>query len=166
MKIPDTLDFCYFLENYSDEWSLWSTDSYKDFTNLPEGDYTFNLKAKNIYGIESEISRFQFTISPPWHRSRVAYYIYVFCLLAFTFGFTQFILYRIKLSNQKEKLKYEKELQKKDEQAMYERVISEKEIIKLRNEKLRAEKVHRDKELANQTMGIIQKNKFLAKLAR
>jgi ligand-binding sensor domain-containing protein/DNA-binding CsgD family transcriptional regulator len=161
----NTLNFSYFLDNYSEKWSQWSTDSYKDFTNLPEGDYTFNLKAKNIYGVESDISSFQFTISPPWHRSRVAYYIYVFILLAFTFGFTQFILFRIKLSNQKEKLKYEKELHKKDEQARYERVISEKEIIKLRNDKLRAEKVHRDKELANQTMGIIQKNKFLAKIA-
>jgi DNA-binding NarL/FixJ family response regulator len=43
-------------------------------------------------------------------------------------------------------------------------VVAEKEIIRLRNEKLRSEMVHRDKELANQAMNIIQKNKFLTKL--
>ena len=37
-----------------------------------------------------------------------------------------------------------------------EALIAEKEIIRLRNEKLRGKMIHLDKELANQTMGLIQ----------
>jgi DNA-binding CsgD family transcriptional regulator len=44
------------------------------------------------------------------------------------------------------------------------KLVTEKEIISLRNEKLQNEMMFRDKELANQTMSIIQKNKFLVSL--
>jgi DNA-binding CsgD family transcriptional regulator len=45
-----------------------------------------------------------------------------------------------------------------------EALIEEREIIKLKYDRLREEMINRDKELANQTMGIIQKNRFLAKV--
>lgn len=158
------LEFSFFIENYSENWSEWTSDNYKDFTNLPEGKYTFRLKAKNIYGIESEISAFAFVIDPPWHRSRIAYYFYILLFIIFCFLLIKFILHRIKLSNRKVKIRHRAEFQKKEELFQHQAVVTEKEIIKLRNDKLRAEKVHRDKELANQTMSIIQKNKFLVKL--
>jgi DNA-binding CsgD family transcriptional regulator len=53
---------------------------------------------------------------------------------------------------------------RRQEQFEHKEVISEKEIIRLRNEKLRADMIHKDKELANQTMNIIQKNKFLSEV--
>ena len=158
------LQFSYRLVNYSDDWSGWASDSYKDFTNLNEGDYTFQLKAKNVYGIESDVAEFHFTILPPWHRSKAAYYGYLVLIFLLVFFTIKFILYRIELSKKREKLKHQQELQKKEEQFQHQALIAEKEIIRLRNEKLRNEMVHRDKELANQTMSIIQKNKFLVKL--
>jgi len=33
---PQQLQFSYYLENYSEEWSDWTSDKYRDFTNLPE----------------------------------------------------------------------------------------------------------------------------------
>lgn len=158
------LQFSYRLENFSDDWSDWSADSYKDFTNLHEGDYTFQLKAKNIYGVESDVAEFHFTILPPWHRSQLAYYTYLVFFILLVFFLIRFILHRIELSKKREKLKHQQELQKKEEQFQHQALVAEKEIIRLRNEKLRNEMVHRDKELANQTMSIIQKNKFLMKL--
>jgi ligand-binding sensor domain-containing protein len=162
-KIP--LEFSYYLDNYSENWSEWSVDSYKDFSNLPEEEYLFSLKAKNVYGVESEISTFQFTIAPPWHRSVLANYLYVFFFLIINLFIVRFILYRIKLSKEKEKLRHKHELLKKEELFQHQAVVAEKEIIRLRNDKLRAEKLHRDKELANQTMSLIQKNKLLNKLS-
>jgi predicted phage tail protein len=77
-EIPEKLLFSYNLENYTDEWSDWSPDIYKDFTNLQEGEYSFRLKAKNIYGNESEMATYYFTILPPWHRSKLRlFYIHV-----------------------------------------------------------------------------------------
>lgn len=158
------LRFSYMLENYSDEWSDWNTDSYKDFTNLWEGNYNFKVKAKNIYGAESEVSEFRFTITPPWHRSKIAYYTYFFLIIVLVFLLVRFILYRINLAKKREKLKHENKLRKREEEFQHQSVIAEKEIIRLRNDKLRAEKAHRDKELANQTLSVIQKNRFLSKL--
>jgi ligand-binding sensor domain-containing protein/DNA-binding CsgD family transcriptional regulator len=162
---PNQLHFSFLLEDFTDEWSPWSTDNYRDFTNLPEGEYTFRLKASNIYGVESEISTFKFTITPPWHRSTVAFYVYILLSVMFVFLVVKFVLYRMKITKRKEAKKHREELEKKEENFQRQALIAEKEIIKLRNDKLRAEKTHRDKELANQTMSIIQKNKFLTRLS-
>ncbi|MFT5618499.1 MAG: serine phosphatase RsbU (regulator of sigma subunit), partial [Arenicella sp.] len=58
-------------------WSHWKTEVKTDYTNLPEGDYTFYVKAKNIYGVESSIGSYKFRISPPWFREWYAYLSYV-----------------------------------------------------------------------------------------
>ena len=158
------LEFSYFLENFSDEWSEWASISFKDFTNLFESEYTFKLKARNIYGTESEISTFKFSIIPPLHRSKFALFIYFVVLLIVVLLIIKYMLNRIEKSKKLEKLKHERELKNREEQFQRQVLVSEKEIIRLRNEKLENEMVFRDKELANQTMNIIQKNKFLIKL--
>ncbi len=160
----EALRFSFLLENYSENWSGWSADRYKDFTNLREGDYVFKLKAKNIYGIESGISTFRFTVMPPWYRSQVAFYIYFMLFIALISLSVWFAIYRIELSKRKEKNKHEQEIRKKEEQYKRQALVAEKEIIRLRNEKLQSEMIHRDKELANQTMSVIQKNEVLIKL--
>jgi len=160
----DQLKFSFLLEGFNDDWSQWSADDYRDFTNLPEGEYTFRLKAQNIYGVESEISTFNFTIIPPWYRSKVAWYFYIFMFLLIAFLTVRFVLYRLKVAKRKEAQKLREEMEQREEDFQRQALIAEKEIIKLRNDKLRAEKTHRDKELANQTMSIIQKNKFLMRL--
>ncbi len=163
-ETENPVQFSYFLQGFSEEWSSWSTDAYKDFTTLHEGMYTLKLKAKNIYGTESDPYEFTFEILPPWHRSGVAYAIYVFVLILLAFVVTRYILYRLEQSKQREKDRHLQEIREQEELFQREALIAEKEIIKLRNDKLRSEMVHRDKELANQTMGIIHKNKFLIKV--
>ncbi len=160
----DQLKFSLRLENYEDYWSDWTTNSYKDFTNLPEGDYTFMIKTLNIYGVESGISEFEFKILPPWYRSVYAYYVYILLFILFTGLVVKFVLYRLNLAKKRQSEKHFAELKEKEERFQHQAIIAEKEIVKLRNEKLQTEMIYRDKELANQTMGIISKNKFLVKL--
>ncbi len=160
----EKLKFSFYLEGFSETWSDWSNISFKDFTNLYEGDYSFKLKAKNVYDVESSITSFNFSIAPPWHRTSFAYYGYVFISLILLFVIIRFVHIQVKKSKKRERMKHQSELQKKEEEFQRQSLISEKEIIRLRNEKLRADMVHRDKELANQTMNIIQKNKLLSKL--
>lgn len=163
-KSLETLQFSFMLENYSDAWSSWSSDRYRDFNNLPEGDYTFMVKAKNIYDIESEIATFSFTLTPPWHRSRAAFYTYLVLFVFLTYFLVRYILYQVERSKRREKLKHEAELRKREEEFKHQTLIAEKEIIRLRNEKLQNDMLHRDKELVNQTKNLIDKNKSLMQI--
>jgi DNA-binding CsgD family transcriptional regulator len=158
------VEFSYFLDNFSEKWSDWSPISFKDFINLTENDYTLKLKARNIYGTETEITTFGFSVDPPWHRSKTAIFGYLIAFLVSVFLFIYYVRYRIHKSNLQAKLKHENELRERDEEFQRQALMAEQEIIKLRNEKLQDEMIFRDKELANQTMNIIQKNKFLIKL--
>lgn len=158
------LEFSYFLEGFSEEWSLWSTDTYRDFSNLHEGTYILKLKSRNVFGVEGDLGSVSFEILPPWHRSILAYLIYLLCIVVFIFSIIRYILYRIKLSENKQEEKHQQDIKEREERYHREALITENEIIDLRNEKLRSEMTFRDKELANQTMAIIDKNKFLIRV--
>ena len=64
-KSPDLNQFQVFLEGFDRNWSPWSLETQKDYTNIPEGDYTFKVKSQNVYGAEGSIDEFYFTILPP-----------------------------------------------------------------------------------------------------
>ncbi len=76
----ENLQYKIWLEGYDKVWSKWSIESKKTYTNLPEGDYTFHITARNDFLEESETTIFSFMIKPPWHRSIgavIAYFILV-----------------------------------------------------------------------------------------
>lgn len=75
------LVFSYKLEGYDTAWSKWSRQTVKDYTNLPEGTYTFLVKATNTFSAESEPASYTFTILPPWYRTVWAYVGYTFAFL-------------------------------------------------------------------------------------
>jgi PAS domain S-box-containing protein len=58
-------------------WSAWVSDVKKEFTNLPEGNYTFEVKSKNQYNVTGKTAKYSFHILPPWHRTWWAYLFYV-----------------------------------------------------------------------------------------
>lgn len=69
--------YSYYLENFDKNWSAWHHINSREYTNLPEGSYTFHVKAKNVYGVESKIASYAFRIHPPWYRNRWAYIGYI-----------------------------------------------------------------------------------------
>lgn len=155
------VEYSYKLKNFSDEWSAWSLSSSCGFNNLPEGLYIFMIKARDAMGKESTTDEFSFRILPPWYRSGFAWFAYVNLLLLFLFLSVRLMLKRIEISNRKERLKQIMAYRSKEQVYQREALIADKEIFSLRNEKLTADMIHRDKELANQTLHLIQKNKFL-----
>ena len=64
------------LEGFENGWSGWDNNSYKEYTNLPAGNYIFHVRAKNIYGKISEEANYYYTISPPWSATWWAYLLY------------------------------------------------------------------------------------------
>jgi GAF domain-containing protein/CheY-like chemotaxis protein len=75
-----------FLEGFDKNWSAWHRHTQKEYTNLPEGDYRFHVRAKNIYQHESQEGVYAFKILPPWYRSAWAYLFYLLAAGGFVFG--------------------------------------------------------------------------------
>ncbi|PLX17381.1 MAG: hypothetical protein C0597_07055 [Marinilabiliales bacterium] len=73
----DEVKYSYKLEGFDDEWSNWDTKTERGYTNLDHGHYVFKVKAKNIYGIESEEIQYEFSIKPPFYKTLVAYFFYL-----------------------------------------------------------------------------------------
>jgi serine phosphatase RsbU (regulator of sigma subunit) len=74
---PGAMVYTTFLEGLDEVWSNWSKNTGRDFTKLPEGKYTFHVKAKDPSGNIGAASQYSFTILTPWYRSFAAYSFYV-----------------------------------------------------------------------------------------
>ncbi len=84
------------LKGYENEWSHWSSDPFKEYANLPEGDYVFRVRARNIYHVICEEQQFKFTILPPWYRTWWAYTCYGLVLAIFAFLINKLSTYRLR----------------------------------------------------------------------
>lgn len=126
--------YSYQLVGYEKEWSEWSLEPKKEYTNLHEGSYTFRVKARNIYDVESEIDSYAFKILPPWQRSLWAYTLFFFLSILF-------ILFVIKL-NTKRLVKQKENL----EQIVKERTNELSTTLKIvNNQKEELSKLNADK---------------------
>ncbi|MEP0545961.1 MAG: ATP-binding protein [Rhodothermales bacterium] len=67
----------YWLEGFDEGWSGWRSETSKEYTNLPENDYRFRVRARNAQGVVSEEGVFAFEVLPPWYRTWWAYSLYV-----------------------------------------------------------------------------------------
>ncbi|PLX10386.1 MAG: hypothetical protein C0594_05060 [Marinilabiliales bacterium] len=83
-----------------DEWSSWTTETKKEYTNLSEGHYTFKIQAKNAYDIISQTNEFNFKIHPPWYRNFGMYLIYAMVLILIVWGLIRWFTIRLKKKNQ------------------------------------------------------------------
>ena len=64
------------LEGVDRQWTPWSAEAYRDYTNLREGSYRFRVRAKNLYGILSEEGSYAFRVLPPWYRHPAAFVLW------------------------------------------------------------------------------------------
>ncbi len=93
------MKYRYKLDNYTDDWSEWSELNFADFKKLSEGEYTLKVQAQNVYGFESEILTYKFTILPPWYRTWWAYVIYSLTFIFLIYLTIQLSIKRIKNQN-------------------------------------------------------------------
>ncbi len=70
---PENTQYKYRLEGFDRQWSQWTGEHKKEYTNLPEGKYRFAVQAKNIFDHLGETAYFQFIVLPPWYRTIWAY---------------------------------------------------------------------------------------------
>lgn len=89
----------YYLEGLDANWSAWVMEAKKDYTNLPAGFYRFHVKAKNVYGVESRETVFEFEILPPWYKTWWAMSIWGLSLVGGVIGVVQWRLRQLKAEN-------------------------------------------------------------------
>lgn len=82
---PEKTEYRVKLSGFEDNWGRWTSEPFKDYTNIPEGDYSYIVQAKNVYGIVSESKPFSFTVLPPWYRTWWAYLMYLFSFSALAY---------------------------------------------------------------------------------
>lgn len=159
--------FSYFLDGYDKEWSEWSTETKKEFTYLKEGDYTFKVKAKNIYQIVSDPAEFQFKILPPWYRSFAAILAYIALGIILIIVIVRLYTYRlIKEKDKLEKIVIERTqeilMQKEEILVQAEHLKDANEGITAKNEELEKQKW----EITNQAIKLRKANIELIKLSK
>jgi len=66
------------------EWRKNDGGNFKEYTNLPEGEYTFQVKSIYRYKVLGETT-IHFTVLPPWYRTTLAKVIYFLLVLAFAY---------------------------------------------------------------------------------
>lgn len=92
----DKTEFSWFLEGEDRTWSGWSKETRAQYTYLREGNYTFRVKSRNVYGAESSEATYEFYIAPPWHRTVIAYIGYLMLLSIFIWAIVLFNSRRLK----------------------------------------------------------------------
>jgi DNA-binding CsgD family transcriptional regulator len=143
------LQYRYKLDGYSDEWSNWSAQNKKEYTNLPSGDYSFLIQAKDYQYRESKPYSYSFSIAPPWYLSIWAYILY-----AVLIAFLLFYLYRWNSKNYQNLEEGHEKTIKQNQQ----------EIDQLKSEKMELELEHKKRALVSSTLLLVQKNETLAEI--
>ncbi len=98
-EYPKKTMFSYILEGEESTWSPWTAENNRGYGNLREGKYTFRVKARNVYGRESALANYSFTILPPWYRTTFAYILYIIAGILLIWLFATVYSYRLKREN-------------------------------------------------------------------
>jgi adenylate cyclase len=79
----DNFQHQFFLQGFDNDWSRWTRNNYKEYTNLPAGQYIFKARYRDSDNKIGEISDFTFKVLPLWYFSRLAiiFYILLFLLI-------------------------------------------------------------------------------------
>ncbi|MGZ5191278.1 MAG: triple tyrosine motif-containing protein, partial [Flavisolibacter sp.] len=80
--LQSNIRYSYQLKGYDRGWSTASSKSEKEYTNLPDGNYTFVVKAYDNLGNESEEVSYSFVIEPAWYKTVWAYLLYIALFVA------------------------------------------------------------------------------------
>ncbi|WP_321333887.1 transcriptional regulator [uncultured Bacteroides sp.] len=145
-----------------EEWSAYSENNTKEYTDLKEGHYTFSVKIITDKNKKPIVTSFNFEILPPWYRTWWVYSLYALVgtlLLCY-------IYYKIVESRKKLVLQKEQEIIKQKVKFKKESELKDKTIDSLKEENLQAELSHKSEELIRTTLNIVRKNEILQNIRK
>lgn len=146
----ENLKYCYRLLPFDEQWSAWTNSGEKEFTHLPFGEYTLEIKALNIYDLESDVSIFSFEVLTPWYVTNLA-----------KLGYLIIAIISLTLLPLIQRKRHRKEKSKIYEKKALALKIKDEEINKLENEKLKTELDSKNDQLTTITMHLVKNNDFI-----
>ncbi|WP_460559687.1 triple tyrosine motif-containing protein [Ferruginibacter profundus] len=154
------LEYSYRIKGFDNNWSDWTQRTEKEYTNLPAGSYTFEVKVRSNLGNESEAAFYTFKILPPWYQTIWAKIIYLLLFAAallalYKWQQKKFNLQQAKYEEEQKQLRYIHDLELSK---------TESEIVALRNENLEADINFKNSELASSAMHLVKKGELLTKI--
>ncbi|MFT3749649.1 MAG: triple tyrosine motif-containing protein [Agriterribacter sp.] len=158
--LSNNISYSYQLKGYDQQWSTPTLKTEKDYTNLPEGSYTFKVKALDNFGNLSPEVSYSFVINHPWYKTPWAYTVYTLLLVGL--GYAGYKWQQQQLNRQLQKFEEEQKRLRYIHQLEVEK--NEKEIIKLQNEKLINEVIYKNKELADVSLHLVERTDALVKV--
>ncbi|MEM6645860.1 MAG: histidine kinase [Bacteroidota bacterium] len=87
----DTHTYQFRLVGSSDEWSAWTDETQKDYTNLPPGGYAFEVRARNRAGVVSAPASFAFAVAPRWYQTWWMRLLYALVAIGIVAAVTRYI---------------------------------------------------------------------------
>ena len=146
----EDLKYSYRVLELDEQWSEWTNSGEKEYTHLPFGEYVMQVKALNIYGLESEPASFSFEVLTPWYFTNLAKIAYlILALISITL---------IPIIQQKKHTHEKSIIQKKKDLTIK---LKDEEINKLENEKLKSELDLKNDQLTTITMHLVKNNDFI-----
>ncbi len=82
-SLPEKNLYRYKLINYDDDWVRAGNNNFARYTQLPSGNYEFQVKSSNYDGVWNETPvTYAFSIAQPWYANPYAKILYVLLILA------------------------------------------------------------------------------------
>jgi len=91
--------YSYKLDGFDNDWSKWDKVSYKDYTNLPFGKYTFHVKGLTFTNIETAEASYSFSILKPWYLTTWMIILYIIATILGVLGIIAAYTKRLKNEN-------------------------------------------------------------------
>ena len=144
-------------------WSDFSSFSTKEYSNLSEGDYLFEVKAIFPNGSTS-VDEISFFVLPPWYRTVTAYICYGVLGLIALWGVYLWDDIRVKRKKQQAVVEKDRKMLQMERKYQVEKEESEKQIMQLEKEKLEYDLQHKSQEMANLMINFVRKNEMLTEI--
>ena len=117
---PDKVQYAFKMEGFDKDWNDVGAQRKATYTNLPAGDYTFQVKEAGQQGsANKQISSIRITILPPFYKTAFAYLVYFGVLIALVLLLKKYALRKALKRNE---IKLER-LKTKSEQDFYKQKI-------------------------------------------
>ena len=84
------LEYQYRLQGLDSDWSAWQSNTNVVYSDLAEGRYTFQVRAREGKGRISQEAALSFRILPPWYRTWWAYSVYLVLFVVAGLGYRRY----------------------------------------------------------------------------
>jgi len=153
--------FRYYLKGFDEGYGEWTHATAKEYTNLKEGEYEFNVQTKNYLGQIITSQPLFLIVKPPFHRSLPARILYVVLGVLALLLVSRLQKHRYNLKTLAVEDTKQKELLKKQQELIDIERQKEQEVRQIEEDKIKSELRHINNLLAASTMNLVVKNEFI-----